>query len=187
MKKFSLEEYLSHPEKKVVTFCGYPVTIYRTDFKDKEGTPIMGSYIFEDGMEYCAGWSSEGRFRLGPDTISSDLDLFFADEEPEMSEFEKAVRNCYTRDASGKLLTQEELVARAKELLGLAKKQLIPEFAKLWAEAKDRGRKEALNDLPRWKRDFNRTPNFRMFPHAIVDKDYYYLEISSLEHLPKED
>ena len=51
-------------EYKVETFSGYPVTIYRWDFYDGAQTPIMGSYVFEDGKEYVGAWNDEGHFEI---------------------------------------------------------------------------------------------------------------------------
>ena len=68
-------------EYKIETFSGYPVTIYRWDFDDGEQTPIMGSYVFEDGKEYVGAWNDEGHFDL---MSPNDLDLFIVTPEEEL-------------------------------------------------------------------------------------------------------
>lgn len=152
--KFDLETYKAHPEKKVVTKEGLPVRILCTDRMDAHSDyvkkPIVALVLLKDKIqEQVVNYTKDGHL-LTPGQ-EDGLDLFFADEEPKLSEFENAVMNCYTRDVSGKLLTQEELGTRAKKLLELAKKQLIPEFIathyKEVQKAREEGKAEALKDI----------------------------------------
>ena len=117
-------------EYKVETFSGYPVTIYRWDFEDGERTPIMGSYVFEDGKEYVGVWSDEGHFEIAS---PNDLDLFIITPEPELSEFELKVHEILYSDKPEYSASEPESWKRASsELLALARKELEP---KIKAEA----------------------------------------------------
>ena len=79
MKQFNLEEYLAHPERKVVTRDGRKVRILCTDRKGD--TPIIALVNdANDGQEYGYAFYSDGKsFRDGGD----ELDLFFAPEKHE--------------------------------------------------------------------------------------------------------
>ena len=79
MEKFSLEEYLKNPERKVVTRDGRKVRILCTDRKGY--TPIIALVNdANDGQEYGYAFCSDGKFfRDGND----ELDLFFAPEKHE--------------------------------------------------------------------------------------------------------
>lgn len=166
-------------EYRVETFLGYPVTIYRWDFDDSEQTPIMGSYVFEDGKEYVGAWNEEGHFDL---MSPNDLDLFIITSEPELTEFEQAVEaiyeSCSVKQLALKKKAAELLAiaidANAKELYkGLKQSKLdkdsIPyhliEFmcnlytCRNWKEIEEtaeayvtRIKAAALKDLPRWKK-----------------------------------
>ena len=127
---------------KVRTANGFPVTIYRWDFKDREGTPIMGSYVFEDGNEYCAAWSETGMFHDKPD----NLDLFILTDEPELSEFEVALKGIIN-DAFYCVDYGDENVKRnAKTLFDLARKQLCKGCAAN-LEGYIKGREDARKEM----------------------------------------
>lgn len=119
-------------EYKVETFSGYPVTIYQWDFDDGAQTPIMGSYVFEDGKEYVGAWNDEGHFDL---VSPNDLDLFLVTPEEELTPFEEKLiqfsdeRNSMEcdnlpEDREGEILA-DHLHRKAAELLAIAKQQLL--------------------------------------------------------------
>lgn len=168
MKQFSLKEYLAHPEKKVVTRDGRPARIICT----------------ESSVENCA-------------------DLFFADEEPELTEFEMRCMRLYHEgyadgNESSAVLSSEALRESAAELLKLARKELtlqgnvvlfIEMFEKCLMEAQEAGRKEALKDLPRWKKcehEMHTLTHFLirskdvMWIGAYVKEGQYYISTNDL-------
>ena len=74
MKQFNLEEYLAHPERKVVTRDGRETRIICTDMKGTS-MPILGLVKNPEKFEekvIC--YTPEGR----ADYLSRDLDIFFA-------------------------------------------------------------------------------------------------------------
>uniref|UniRef100_UPI00402503E9 hypothetical protein n=1 Tax=Candidatus Cryptobacteroides bacterium TaxID=3085639 RepID=UPI00402503E9 len=77
MKKFSLEEYLKNPNRKVVTRDGHSVRIICTD-RDDENTPII-ALVRHEGVEVVMAFSKNGEYfcmNEGP----CPCDLFFAPE-----------------------------------------------------------------------------------------------------------
>lgn len=78
MKQFNLQEYLAHPERKVVTRDGRKVRIICTDRKGD--TPIIALvYNANEGQEYGYAFYSDGKYFR----YESDTDLFFAPEKHE--------------------------------------------------------------------------------------------------------
>ena len=75
MKQFNLQEYLAHPERKVVTRDGRPVRIICTD-SDAEGGPIVAIVTMDDNKKRVLNYNENGTF-FGLDSASVD-DLFFA-------------------------------------------------------------------------------------------------------------
>ena len=74
MKQFNLQEYLAHPERKVVTRDGRETRIICTDMKGTS-MPILGLVKNPEKFEekvIC--YTPEGR----ADYLSRDLDIFFA-------------------------------------------------------------------------------------------------------------
>lgn len=185
-------------EYKVETFSGYPVTIYRWDFKDKDNTPIMGSYVFEDGAEYCGDWTNEGRFDvLGePDSF----DLFIITPEPELTNWQTFISACLQKHGLLDCGAADRIAQNCSaELLELARKQLIKE--QYTSDPRETnlyklGKAEALKDLPRWEK-YPHNAGSEPLVNGILQKDGSYkwrlyldgykIEISDLEKLPKEE
>lgn len=82
MVKFSLEEYLKDPSRKVVTRSGEEVKIKCTDMDGANGLVIVGlvrNYI--TGREVPMSWTKEGQYN--PPDEDSFYDLFFKEgKEP---------------------------------------------------------------------------------------------------------
>ena len=77
MKQFSLEEYLTNPNRKVVTLNGDSVRIICTDRLDE--FPVIG-LVRTDNVETVTSYKNNGHVRRdGP----SEGDLFFAPERKE--------------------------------------------------------------------------------------------------------
>ena len=166
-------------EYKVETFSGYPVTIYRWDFDDGGQTPIMGSYVFEDGKEYVGAWNEEGHFDL---MSPNDLDLFIITPDPELSEFENGLVNFYNKRCA---LTPDKDGAFNRHELD----ELLHKTA---AELLELAKATALKDLPRWKKAVGYCfvgPSIMYdehgFYHASITKPgCRYITGESLERLP---
>ena len=95
MEKFNLNTWLEDKSRKIVTRDGKPARIICYDVKkgkqDDYNVPIIalvdrGEEIGE--MSYY--YSEDGRFLKNPEQ-THNFDLFFADEEEELTDFEKAV------------------------------------------------------------------------------------------------
>ena len=91
MEQFSLEKYLENPTRKVVTRDGRPVRILCTDAKAKDGCCIIAA-IETDGEEEGYQFFKNGKAYSSKSSIEDCADLFFADEEEELTEFEKSIQ-----------------------------------------------------------------------------------------------
>ena len=80
MKQFNLEEYLTNPNKKVITGSGKSVRIICTNRLD-ELYPII-ALVNYDYSEKCYGYTACGKINIHQD-IDCDLDLFFVPEKKE--------------------------------------------------------------------------------------------------------
>lgn len=121
MKQFNLEEYLANPSRKVVTRDGRNVRIVCTDSPDAEYR-ITG---FVDDSVGAFMWKSNGEYSsLG----ENDNDLFFADEEEELTVFEKELEmmmvSFSNRNFNIKEMPKQKLHNYAHRLLDLARKEL---------------------------------------------------------------
>ena len=76
MKQFNLEEYLTNPNKKIITRDGRSVRIICTDRKWIDATHIIALVTIENGVELTKSYSTEGRSIFGRDNGPDDL--FFA-------------------------------------------------------------------------------------------------------------
>lgn len=113
----------------------------------------------------------------------------------------------YIGDDTAKKLGKELLeIARqelAKECHGEVEDDALNKQLQIWFEkGKTQGRDEALKDLPRWKKAtkrlnsddtgetyFTLTKNGEMSPYynGIVNEGEFYIALSDIEELPKED
>lgn len=75
MKQFNLQEYLSHPERKVVTRDGRPVRIICTD-SDAPGGPIVAIVTMPYKRKLVLQFYENGRYLYS--NIESNDDLCFA-------------------------------------------------------------------------------------------------------------
>ena len=74
MKQFNLQEYLAHPERKVVTRDGRPVRIICTDWDAEDGQIV--AIVTKDDKKSVLLYYENGTY-FGLDSASVD-DLFFA-------------------------------------------------------------------------------------------------------------
>lgn len=207
---FSLELYKAHPDWKVETKTGTPVTILVTDMRGPH--PIGGLVHYRDHDSFYYWNADDGTQYHGRET---DCDIFLVEPEPELTEFEYAMLR-YLQDAANKKDDAEiEKVTRlySKELLNLAckckevesvlKEKVLHDYwrqaADLQRQAKEEGRAEALKDLPKWRKWSNGAyGNGEGIPLAIVRRGLngyelvdalgipgeQYIMLSDLEKLP---
>ena len=75
MKRFSLDEYLKNPSRKVVTRDGRNVTIHCTNYKTNQ--PIIAEI---EGTNCSESFTEDGKWL---NIVTSENDLFFAPEKHE--------------------------------------------------------------------------------------------------------
>jgi len=200
MKEFNLEEYLKNPDRKVVTRDGNIVEIIYT--KGKGMFPVIVIDPYEEGE--TEPWQVTENGKLFYDGDNDPLDIFFADEEEELTEFEKAIyqHTCtIVISCSGEVYGDKELKpivkGIAKELLDLARKELEKEYDLIPfvngkvedSAAYYKGKANALKDLPKWKKVDSNLPKvqYNLQGKRLYKNGEYYIELIDLEMLPKEE
>lgn len=178
MEQFSLEKWLQDKSRKVVTRRRNPVRIICTDRKHGEDDlPIVFLEECLNG-EFLLTCRKDGR----SDTYDTQYDLFFADEEEELTEFEE------------ELLTMIKSWKDGNPLFNKSTKSLFKKDSQKFLEL---ARKEILKDLPKWKKF---SEEYReLDSHAILlednrvvlteylEKGDYYISSEDLKTLPKEE
>ena len=169
MTEFNLQKYIENPTRKVCTRSGHNVRIICTD--QRGDMPIVALVEFEtlDGVHIF--------YPDGKEESRKEYDLFFADEEEELTEFDYAVLSIISDHNSHTDSIEAFAKRSSKKLLDLA-------------------RKEILKDLPKWKRakeylEFDKhvailTTN-RVVLDTDVDGEEHYIELNDLLKLPKEE
>lgn len=115
MEQFNLEKWLQDKSQKVVTRNRKPVRIVCWD---KLGDyPIIGCVKYSDDYEELESYNSDG-FKYSSESEYHN-DLFFADEEEELTGFEKAMQEYYFPE-----IDDFELKRFAKGILDMARKEL---------------------------------------------------------------
>ena len=162
---FTLDAWLKDKSQKVETRDGRPVKIISFEMTDTNDCPIAAQFRLCAGTPVVYLFDKEGNYK---GEGNSDYDLSLITPEPELSEFEKACMRLYNEGSddglSGDKLSNESLKESASELLELARKELEGDLKEkvihdYWkqasdqcAQAREEGRKEALKDLPRWRK-----------------------------------
>lgn len=195
MEQFSLEKYLENPSRKVVTRRGNLVRILCTDRKHGEDIlPIVFLEESPDGIgEFLLSCRADGTC----DNYDTQYDLFFADEEEKLTEFEKELNRIVTAfSATHAYMDETEIHHYSKGLLDLARKEIEKDiYDNGYRIGYETGKEETLQSMPRWKKvisGLTRKELFDMMYKYIVTpfegyKDYYYLDKADLEKLPKEE
>ena len=211
MEQFSLEQWLQDKSRKVVTRDGREVRIICWD-RNTTYWKIVGLVTSPDG-------STENPYTYDVNGNESDgclhdhrNDLFFADEEKELTEFEKVVQSILNEPHFQDI---EAVKQFSNNLLNLARKELQPEFDKeldeayktrdevVYLEGYDKGHEDVLKDLPKWKKmPSGIQGNNKLEPTYLIRTDYgfyfassclsgsennMYIELVELENLPKEE
>lgn len=196
MEQFSLDKWLQDKSRKVITRDGREVEILKTNCKGK--IPMIVLYDDND-----VRWvTANGKIKDNQDTCS---DLFFADEEEELTEFEKELQiiiseaSHWTSD-DGNISTycqfgDKEIKKISGQLLDLARKELQPEFndSAMYRSGYEQGKQDALKvkvalkSLPKWKRVPKRW-KVEDNVEVVFSEDYkYYIDKKELfNKLPKE-
>jgi len=125
MERFNLNTWLEDKSRKIVTRDGKKVRIICYDVKQGKDdcyAPIIalvdkGEEIGETSYYY----SEDGRFLISPNQ-THNLDLFFADEEEELTEFERAVEKTIPYK-----IPIDMLKSTSQQLLELARKEIEKE------------------------------------------------------------
>ena len=208
MEQFSLEKWLQDKSRKVVTRDGRPVRIICWD-RNTTYWKIIGLITSPDG-------STENPFTYDVDGNESDgclhdhrNDLFFADKEEELTEFERELKMMMVSFSNGNLgsdfikeMPKSKLHNYAYRLFDLARKELEANYyTKVLDDgmvfksglhdmdlqaAYDMGKQDALKDLPKWKKITEAKQNY--LAYGYLSHDGYYLSIQELKgKLPKEE
>jgi len=206
MEKFNLSEWLKDKSRKVVTRRGNPVRIICTDRKHGEDDLPIVFLEESNGGEFLLTCKSNGRDGSSKD-YDTQYDLFFADEEEELTEFEKAIYIdiCTIVTAcNGNVYGDKELKpivkGIAKDFLDLARKEFESErdrtceeaiLSQVYSEGYEQGKQDALKDLPKWKKSTLPIPD-EEYPTGFNGKYFCYkgycVDYKKLfEILPKEE
>lgn len=172
MEQFNLDTWLKDKSRKVVTRSGHNVRILCTD--QRGNMPIVALVEFEtlDGVQIF--------YSDGKNESHREYDLFFADDEEKLTEFEEAM-------VSFAHTMFDHLLDKTKEV-----------DIKEWKEKLlDLARKEILKDLPKWRKatkckEFDKhvcVMDYYTFPFldTEVNEGDYYIKLEDLKTLPKEE
>jgi len=200
MEQFSLEKYLENPSRQVVTRDGKSVNIIYDHMKGL--APIIALIQWNENDEHCFMYDSKGRCASNEAT----LDLFFADEEEELTEFEKELEMMMVSFSNSNVgsdirteMPKDKLYNYSHRLLDLARKELEKNYRLVdkndsnWEDGYKQGICFALKDLPKWKKDDNRLSSGvysienRGDGNIVVCIKDYTIQLSELiQKLPKE-
>lgn len=210
---FTLDAWLKDKSQRVETRDGRLVhniwlvkePSYTNNRKDEVCALIDGE---EDALVFFEG----GRYLPTTKDTDSPFDLFIVTPEPELSEFEKHLKQLLDFSVTlGSPYEIDCIKSEAAELLELAKDELtkqgnlilpIEAFEKRYVEAQEKGRKEALKDLPRWRKLNNiheGLPYRSLVLYGMDDRKWeiadkgkqigvlaMYIPIGDLKELPKD-
>ena len=201
MERFNLDQWLKDKSRKVVTRDGRPVRIICWD-KENTSSPIV--FLIKDSEEGCSYEYINCADIEGNADIMSD-DIFFADEEDELTEFEKELRywigqslcnyennGCVSDNMSDSVNIY--LKAASKKLLELARKELKEDwrtYLRLYKNGYEQGKEAGLKDLPKWKKaNVFVSDEFGLATRdddLIITWKGYQIKLSDLTTLPKEE
>lgn len=184
MEQFNLNKWLQDKSRKICTRDGRPVRIVCWDAPTKN--PIYG---FVEGDDGITSWRKDGRFS----NLIDNVDLFFADEEGELTEFEKELNRIVTAfSATHAYMDKNEIHHYSKGLLDLARKEIEKDiYDNGYRMGYEIGKEDALKDLPKWKKDNNNLSSLtyrldnRGNGNVLLCRKDYAININELLNLPK--
>lgn len=196
MEQFNLSVWLKDKSRKVVTRDGRPVRIVCWD--------LPGEYkIIGVTDESDDGYTVLNKKTDGTGEVSTN-DLFFADEEEELTELQKTLEedcDCYVNlynDGKTREELREWIKGWCHRIIDLARKELMSEISdfEIYDKGFKEGKKYALKDLPKWKKatehkDLEKhiailEENKVLLSNYLEEGDYY-IELEDLKTLPKEE
>ena len=187
MEQFNLDTWLKDKSRKVITRSGHNVRILCTD--QRGNMPIVALVEFEtlDGVQIF--------YSDGKNESHREYDLFFADGEEELTEFDYAVLSIISDHNSHTDPIEAFAKRSSKKLLDLARKEIEKDDSD-WEDGYKQGKQDALKDLPKWKKA---TEHKDLEKHIAVLEDGkvllsnyleegdYYIDLEDLKTLPKEE
>lgn len=180
MEQFNLDKWLKDKSRKVTTRLGNrEVRIICWDRKNNSNRPVITLMIDPDGNEYTTFHTKNG-FVDEKEKYIDKRDLFFAEEEEELTEFEKAMINIvfkYKYWSNSKDEVKQYIKKDSKPLLDLAIKEILKDLPK-WKKAE---KDEELDCHVAIQQDG------MVVLSDFVQKDEYYITLDVLKRLPKEE
>ena len=187
-------------EYKLETECGHPASVMDWEWITHDKKKVLAIKVLKEGG-LCAGYLFDydgKRHSIFP--AEEDSSLFLITLEPELTEFEKALKDIVNARGPKNPMTDEGARNNATILLDLAERQLLTndQSNHIWSDGYDTGYElgtsETLKDLPRWKKvgaDTGQINLYKGFLRAqnYLEVDGHRIMLSELEKLPgfKED
>lgn len=188
-------------EYKVETRDGRPARIICWDIEYYYPQYKIGALIKNDEGEDFFFLTEKGYFCIKESgECDSNNDLFIITPEEELTEFEQEVSDIveYCKK-NGKIVADGYAKRHAKTLLYFAEKELSAKYkissdlnGFAYGKGYEDGKKEALNDLPRWKKVGLDTGQTTLMIGYTGDEDKLYrngyvISLTDLDKLPKEE
>ena len=188
-------------EYKVETRDGRPARIICWDIEYYYPQYKIGALIKNDEGEDFFFLTEKGYFCIKESgECDSNNDLFIVTPEEELTEFEQEVSDIveYCKK-NGKIVANGYAKRHAKTLLYFAEKELSAKYKVssdlngfAYGKGYEDGKKEALNDLPRWKKVGLDTGQTTLVIGYTGDEDKLYrngyvISLTDLEKLPKKE
>ena len=149
-------------------------------------------------------WTDDGKVIYGGKCEDKN-DIFFADEEEELNDFESKLYSTFSDIWQDYMLGREIDVVKtmkeySQELLNLARKEILKEqdrcviipeddYYEQLASQYHKGHEDALKSSPKWKKVDSNPPKvqYNLQGTRLYKDGEYYIELSDLETLPKEE
>ena len=188
-------------EYKVETRDGRPARIICWDIEYYYPQYKIGALIKNDEGEDFFFLTEKGYFCIKESgECDSNNDLFIVTPEEELTEFEQEVSDIveYCKK-NGKIVANGYAKRHAKTLLYFAEKELSAKYKVssdlngfAYGKGYEDGKKEALNDLPKWKKVGLDTGQTTLVIGYTGDEDKLYrngyvISLTDLEKLPKKE
>lgn len=209
MQQFDLSVWLKDKSRKVVTRDGREVSIERTDLRGH--FPIL-AIISNNSEDYDIPMTYNNKGKNIDTECEGIADLFFADEEDELTEFEARIYNLINFSDPYNYPSIKEVKEEAEILLDLARNELeanyytkvLDDRVVFKSDLHDRdmqgayelGKQDALKNLPKWKKATEKKDlekhiaileeNKVLLSNYLEEGDYY-IDLEDLKALPKEE